>query len=765
MALAIRRAPPPPAGDTYYVSNGGNDSNDGRTPATAFATIGQATSVVTLGESILLERGSTFAESPTLALNGSPGNLVTLGAYGAGNLPVITGRLLVTGDYTLVREIDVDRNYTLVGPERGLMVDGADGVVLEDLTVQRVAVEDLVRIDDSTNVLVQRCTIQFGFGGTKASGDDSHGIAIRRSQGVDILDNTLAYLSGDCIQSDPDRGLPVADDIDILRNEGFTGPLPAGTYPFDWLAGEVPGENFLDVKVPTGNRSNFLVEENTIHGFINSSNKTNVAALNLKEGADVIARYNHIYDCEIGLRARLTTGPNAGEPLIDFHNNIVDRCEKNIRAEDGVGTVTLKLNTFRNPTSTHLQLAAQPDIVAWTTEGNAWEDGAPLPANLDADNVHAPSSYFSAAPAVADVSSRQGPGFELSDAATAGTYTGLTRDYFDGTRPIGAAYDVGASEEAGGGGDPNAHFNSEVARLGPAGLDELIRGTGYRTQAEIDADTGQPPNTHVLYNPTEDAAEVHIPANTNSLPQQVKFTYSSHLTNVGEELWVQFEARFDAGWEQMFPEGVQVYKCFQISGFNNDQIKCELKTNFSFGDQATSICGLVWRIYGGQGESVSPEGTGDDNPLSEDVVHAIDVNCQPGGDTWMRDTGGHTAAMHLTESTLGIHNVKPFLMLPGRWTRHTIRLYLHSDNAEYMTHWISDENNDPVVVIGRADYGAVVNPEDGFRCNWSGNSGFNGFWFEYNTSQSRTGPARNGAFFRNLIIAKVPIQLGGRPIG
>ncbi len=74
-----------PSGATvYYVSNSGKDTNDGKTPATAFATIEKVNSVtMASGSYVLFERGG-FWRGQVLAQEG-----VTYSAYGEGNKPTL----------------------------------------------------------------------------------------------------------------------------------------------------------------------------------------------------------------------------------------------------------------------------------------------------------------------------------------------------------------------------------------------------------------------------------------------------------------------------------------------------------------------------------------------------------------------------------------------------------------------------------------------------------------------------------------------------
>lgn len=94
-------------GTKYYVSPGGNDENDGKSPETALRTI-DALLNVTLnpGDAVLFERGSIFRLSSTLELKEG----VTYGSYGSGDKPQIYGSPFnyAAGDYwepTKVRNV------------------------------------------------------------------------------------------------------------------------------------------------------------------------------------------------------------------------------------------------------------------------------------------------------------------------------------------------------------------------------------------------------------------------------------------------------------------------------------------------------------------------------------------------------------------------------------------------------------------------------------------------------------------------------------
>lgn len=87
---------PTVTGVLYYVSNSGNDANTGRSPSSAWKSLGKVNSMlgngsIKYGDGVVFERGGTFYGSlkgASASQNGSP---ITFGAYGTGPRPVISG--------------------------------------------------------------------------------------------------------------------------------------------------------------------------------------------------------------------------------------------------------------------------------------------------------------------------------------------------------------------------------------------------------------------------------------------------------------------------------------------------------------------------------------------------------------------------------------------------------------------------------------------------------------------------------------------------
>jgi hypothetical protein len=87
------------ANNAYYVdASAGNDSNDGRSPTTAWRTIAKVNaSSFVAGDQVLFKRGEVWREQLTIPSSGSAGKPITFGAYGSGPAPAIAGSDAITG--------------------------------------------------------------------------------------------------------------------------------------------------------------------------------------------------------------------------------------------------------------------------------------------------------------------------------------------------------------------------------------------------------------------------------------------------------------------------------------------------------------------------------------------------------------------------------------------------------------------------------------------------------------------------------------------
>ncbi|MBX2972198.1 MAG: right-handed parallel beta-helix repeat-containing protein [Flavobacteriales bacterium] len=98
--LAIALASSASQAAVYYVAPTGNDSNNGTSQSTPWRTLArvqQYSSSAAAGDQVLFQRGGTYTGQLSWYGSGTAAANITIGAYGTGELPVISGAAPVTG--------------------------------------------------------------------------------------------------------------------------------------------------------------------------------------------------------------------------------------------------------------------------------------------------------------------------------------------------------------------------------------------------------------------------------------------------------------------------------------------------------------------------------------------------------------------------------------------------------------------------------------------------------------------------------------------
>jgi hypothetical protein len=178
------------------------------------------------------------------------------------------------------------------------------------------------------NVTIENCKIHHLLSSTFKEQHDAHGVTGRWGNVV-IRNCEIYYVSGDCVQFDPDRkgtGNVLIEDCTF-----WTGPLPADAAGFK--KGERPGENAVDTKTPPkGERCSLTIRNCYFHGFNQPAQIRNCAALNLKENVHARVENCVFRDNEISLRLR---GPTSrGGALVDVRDCAVYDSAVGLRIED-----------------------------------------------------------------------------------------------------------------------------------------------------------------------------------------------------------------------------------------------------------------------------------------------------------------------------------------------------------------------------------------------------------------------------------------------
>jgi hypothetical protein len=258
-------SPPVVADRIWYVdAGGGDDANDGRSPATAWKTFRNVNGrIFEPGDAILLKRGERWTEGLAPGGNGTKERWITLGAYGEGPRPVVDGvnRDAVRLDrqsYWVVQDLELtsDPSYGKCGlaadasfevQPKGLKVfnvvaydngpagirvgrhgqdNGWDGVLIENcLAYANDSDGIVVGGSDQTgcrNTVIRFCTAWSNLWGG--------GIWIHSGQNG-LIERCLAYNNA-CINIWTWNSI----NVTIRRCEAFRGrhPRDAGGFDIDW---------------------------------------------------------------------------------------------------------------------------------------------------------------------------------------------------------------------------------------------------------------------------------------------------------------------------------------------------------------------------------------------------------------------------------------------------------------------------------------------------------------------------------------------------
>jgi len=127
---------------TYYVDSlSGQDTNNGRSPQTAWRTLSKIENTALFpGDTVLLARGRTWRESLTIRQSGAQRFPITIGAYGAGVNPILDGSIPLSGI-----QPGTIQTFSISQEPRQLMVNG------QLVPRAQYPNNDFLYIDENTN--------------------------------------------------------------------------------------------------------------------------------------------------------------------------------------------------------------------------------------------------------------------------------------------------------------------------------------------------------------------------------------------------------------------------------------------------------------------------------------------------------------------------------------------------------------------------------------------------------------------------------------
>lgn len=327
----------------YYLDD--VPANGNGTFSSPFNNFSSAMDAAQPGDVVLVLPG-VYADQITSQRDGSAAQPITVKAYDPANRPLVTNAgqvLYLNHAYHIIDGFIIDGQFGNADVVR--IRSGGDNAMVRNCEIKN-GVKDGIDLSMADDVLIENCEIHHFLAGSISNQMDAHGIVAAGENNLTIRGCNIYYVSGDCFQTDPDRGYPLWDNVLIENCKLWTGPLPANAA--GWNAGEIPGENGVDTKineeaVGTAYRARITIRNVESYGFV-PGYINNRAAFNIKEKVECQLIAVKVYDNEIAFRLR---GPGSrGGAYVTIMNSIAFNNDKTFRNEDGVEILHVYNSTF-----------------------------------------------------------------------------------------------------------------------------------------------------------------------------------------------------------------------------------------------------------------------------------------------------------------------------------------------------------------------------------------------------------------------------------
>jgi hypothetical protein len=232
--------------NNYYIDD--VSSNGPGTFSNPFNNFGDALNAAQPGDTVFVMPGIYNLSSAILTQkDGTASQRITIKAYDSSDRSIVTnsGKVLGVNDaYHTFDGLIIDGQF---GTKDVLQINsGGDYTILRNCEIKN-SVKDGIDLYKADNVLFEDLEIHHMLAGSYNNQEDAHGIVATQQKNLTIRGCNIYYVSGDCFQTDPNRGIPLWDNVLIENCILWTGPLPADAA--NWHAGEVPGENAVDTKI------------------------------------------------------------------------------------------------------------------------------------------------------------------------------------------------------------------------------------------------------------------------------------------------------------------------------------------------------------------------------------------------------------------------------------------------------------------------------------------------------------------------------------
>ncbi len=224
---------------TFYVdSRLGSDSNDG-SAAAPWASVGQVNNAgLQAGDTILLARDATFHGTISLNASGVAGAPITVGAYGSGADPVLTGGA------------------------NGVAGNGQDHIVVRDIRINGVSGAG-IQSWNSDDWVIDNVSVGHAGGAHVAGNNEFSAFQFRHSSNLTIANSDYHDVNGD--------GVFLWDvaDVKILNNhfEVPQGPTADNIHSYLMRDYEIRG-NVLSFEGATDSGKGIMVVQESVNGVI-----------------------------------------------------------------------------------------------------------------------------------------------------------------------------------------------------------------------------------------------------------------------------------------------------------------------------------------------------------------------------------------------------------------------------------------------------------------------------------------------------------------
>jgi hypothetical protein len=213
------------------------------------------------------------------------------------------------------------------------------------------------------NVTIENCKIHHLLNSTFDKQHDAHGITGRWSN-VTIRNCEIYYVSGDCVQFDPDR--KSTGKVFIENCTFWTGPLPTAAAGFK--KGERPGENAFDSKTPsTDPRCELTIRNCLMYGWNQPGQIGLMAALNIKENVQANIENCLFRDNETCFRLRGPTG--RGDALVTINNCAIFDARVGVRMEDKIRDLRISNLAFGDGVERKYHMVGRGPFLGYRNRG------------------------------------------------------------------------------------------------------------------------------------------------------------------------------------------------------------------------------------------------------------------------------------------------------------------------------------------------------------------------------------------------------------